>query len=65
MVTAAVGMEAWKAFKSSDGTDGSKNPVGSIVFGSSGKETAPLATRPLRATMAGLVKAPYMGSTPW
>jgi hypothetical protein len=39
MVTAAVAMEAWKAFKSSDGTDGSRNPVGSIIFGSSGKET--------------------------
>jgi hypothetical protein len=58
MVTAAVAMEAWKAFKSSNGTDGSRNPVGGIVFGSSGKETAALATRPSRATTEGLVKVP-------
>jgi hypothetical protein len=58
MVTAAVAMEAWKAFKSSNGTDGSRNPVSSIVFGSSGKETAALATRPSRATTEGLVKVP-------
>jgi hypothetical protein len=55
MVTAAVAMEAWKAIKSSDGTDGSRNPVGSIVFGSSGKKMTALATRPSRATTAGLI----------
>lgn len=57
MVTTAVALEAWKAHRSTDGDDGGRNPVGSIVFDSAAAE------RQSRATAAGLAKVPLRGYT--
>jgi hypothetical protein len=34
LVTMAVAMEAWKAFYSSNGGNGSRNPIGKLIFNS-------------------------------
>jgi hypothetical protein len=54
MVTKAVAVETWKAHVSRDGDDGTRNPIGEIVFNSA-------AVRTSRATTAGLAKVPLRG----
>jgi hypothetical protein len=59
IVTKAVAMEAWKAFHSSNGSGGRRNPIGQIIFGQ------PVATgaSPFRSrsATAGQVKVPLRG----
>jgi hypothetical protein len=47
----AVAMEAWKAHQSSDGPDGSRNPVGNLLFSNHGN-------RSTRAATAGAIPLP-------
>jgi hypothetical protein len=56
LVTSAVALEAWKAFHSSDGEDGTRNPIGSHVFDSH-------RTRACRAASEGLVPISLRGQS--
>jgi hypothetical protein len=51
-VVRATDMAAWNAYVSDDGTNGTRNPVGSCMFGNVNQ---PATTRPTRATAAGEV----------
>jgi hypothetical protein len=55
MVTAATAIKSWKSFYSSDGDNGSRNPIGSHVF--DGTE----GNRNTRAATHGLVQIPLRG----
>jgi hypothetical protein len=56
----AMGMAAWNAFMSSDGADGTKNPVGRAMFDNDNVATA-TGGRPTRATAMGEVRVPTRG----
>jgi hypothetical protein len=49
-VVRATAMLAWSAYSSNDGTGGTRNPVGSWMFGNVNQ---PATARPTRATTAG------------
>jgi hypothetical protein len=51
-VVMATAMSSWRAYNSSDGSNGTRNPVGTEMFGSVNLPTV----RPSRATMAGEVR---------
>jgi hypothetical protein len=51
----AVAMETWAAYHSTDGVDGARNPVGSLLFGYPTGRTS-------RATVAGIIPVPMPGS---
>jgi hypothetical protein len=51
-------MAAWNAYVSNDGTNGTRNPVGSRMFGNVNQ---PATTRPTKATAAGEVLVPTRG----
>jgi hypothetical protein len=51
----AVTMETWAAYHSTDGVDGARNPVGSLLFGYPTGRTS-------RATVAGIIPLPMPGS---
>ena len=51
MAVRAVAMEAWKAFHSSDGPNGTRNPVGNVLFGNKGE-------RSTRAAANGAIPLP-------
>jgi hypothetical protein len=57
-VVRATSMAAWNAYVSDDGTNGTRTPVGSCMFGN---VTQPAKTRPTRATVAGEVRVPMRG----
>ena len=54
LIIRTICLEAWKAFGSTDGGDGQRNPIGSILFAS-------WDTRPLRSSAAGEVRVPLRG----
>ena len=56
----AVAMEAWKTFKSKDGPNGSRNPLGELIF-----QPVPTddSTRGSRAATAGIVPLPLRAKT--
>lgn len=54
MTTTAVAMEAWRAYNSSDGGDGIRNPIGNIVFDFDRARTN-------RSDTLGLVPVPLRG----
>lgn len=55
MATSATAIETWKAYHSSDGPNGTRNPIGSHVFdGNTGN-------RGTRAASSGLVQIPLRG----
>ena len=63
LVVRTVALEAWKAFVSCDGPDGTRNPLGVILFGDHGNSSstgqAPtVLDRPSRATVSGCIKPP-------
>ena len=51
----AVAMETWKAFQSSDGPGGSKNPLGKLIFP---ERNLSDASRTSRAATAGIIPLP-------
>jgi hypothetical protein len=55
MATAATALETWKAYHSTDGPNGSRNPIGSHVFDDN------IGTRSTRAASNGLVQIPLRG----
>jgi hypothetical protein len=57
LVVRATAMAAWKAHVSNEGVDGSRNPVGDLMFGNGNAPTA----RPTRATALGEVRVPTRG----
>jgi hypothetical protein len=62
MVITAVGLEAWKAFHSNDGGNGSRNPLGAVVFnGAVGCVVK--NERPRRSVVAGKIRVPLRGQT--
>jgi hypothetical protein len=54
-VVRATAMAAWSAYVSNHGTNGTRNPVGSRMFGNVNQ---PATTRPTKATAAGEVRVP-------
>jgi hypothetical protein len=52
-----MAMSAWKAHMSDDGVDGTRNPVGDLMFGNGNAPTV----RPTRVTAAGEVRVPTRG----
>jgi hypothetical protein len=58
MATAATALETWKAYHSSDGPNGGRNPIGSHVFDSDGNKN-----RNTRAASIGLVQIHLRGHT--
>jgi hypothetical protein len=52
LVVRATAMAAWNAHVSNDGVDGSRNPVGDLMFGNTNAPTV----RPTRVTAAGEVR---------
>jgi hypothetical protein len=56
-----TGMAAWNAFKSDDGKDWSRNPVGRIMLDSDRVDAA--TGRPTRATAAWEVRVPTRGKS--
>jgi hypothetical protein len=60
MVVKSVGMEVWSSFHSNDGGNGSRNPVGAMVFDATvGSEFT--SVRPTRSVMAGEIRVPLRG----
>jgi hypothetical protein len=57
LVVRATAMAAWNAHASEDGVDGTRNPVGDLMFGNGNAPTV----RPTRATAAGEVRVPARG----
>jgi hypothetical protein len=57
LVVWATAMATWNAHVSDDGVDGTKNPVGDLMFGNSNAPTV----RPTRVTAAGEVRVPTRG----
>jgi hypothetical protein len=51
-------MAAWNAYVGNNGTGGTRNPVGSCMFGNVDQ---PATARPTRATTAGEVQVPTRG----
>jgi hypothetical protein len=58
-VVRARAMSAWSAFTSSDGINGTRNPVGTEMFGS---VNLPARARPTRAATAGEVRVRTRGT---
>ena len=56
LVVRAVAMESWKAFHSSDGCNGERNPAGKVTF-----PIVDDGARPTRSRTAGLVSEPFRG----
>jgi hypothetical protein len=50
-------MAAWRAHVSNDGVDGTRSPVGDLMFGNGNAPTA----RPTMVTVAGEVRVPTRG----
>jgi hypothetical protein len=57
-VVRARAMSSWSAYSSSKGIGGTRNPVGSWMFGN---DNLPPAARPTRGTMAGEVRVKTTG----
>jgi hypothetical protein len=55
LVTASVAVEAWKAYRSCDGENGTRNPIGSHVFDGTRE------SKTTRATTSGKVQIPLRG----
>jgi hypothetical protein len=56
LVVKATAMETWKAYWSTDGPDGSRNPLGLIMFGS--RENPNISQRSSRSRTANIVPKP-------
>jgi hypothetical protein len=54
LAASLAGIEAWKAFRSSDGPDGGRNPLGHAFFDQQ-------LSRPLRSAAAGEILVPLRG----
>jgi hypothetical protein len=60
MVVSAIGMEAWKAYWSTDGGDGHRNPVGAMLYdGAIG--AAVYKERLSRSATVGRTRVPFRG----
>jgi hypothetical protein len=54
LAAASAGIEAWKAYRSTDGSDGGPNPLGHALFDQQ-------LSRPLRSATAGEIGIPLRG----
>lgn len=64
LVISAVAMESWKAFHSSDGGNGERNPVGQSIFPAAPlvDKTKSNSVRSTRSKAAGIVPVPLRGA---
>jgi hypothetical protein len=60
MVVSTIGMEAWKAYWSSDGGDGCRNPVGAMLFDGAIGDTV-TCERSSRSAAVGQTRVPLQG----
>jgi hypothetical protein len=60
MVVSAIGMEAWKAYWSSDGGDGRRNPAGAMLFKGAIGDTV-TCERSSRSDAVGQTRVPLRG----
>jgi hypothetical protein len=61
MVVSAVGMAAWKAHRSNDGGNGSRNPVRAVLFDGAIEPVATAEEHPSRSATAGQIRVPLRG----
>ena len=69
LVVRSAALEAWKAFMSNDGPDGTRNPLGTLLFGDSGHmdgedKATIMPNRPTRATTSGCIQPPLPMAAP-
>ena len=64
LVVKSVALEAWKAYHSNDGPGGSRNPLGTIIFGSDNCTVGEDKPRHTRATNSGCINPPLPMAAP-
>jgi hypothetical protein len=61
LAVVATATEAWRAFHSSDGGQGQRNPLGRLMFGDRGNVLGDACSRASRSLAAGRVQIPLRG----